>query len=239
MNDDHATNERPMVKLNMDSQQPPTIDVGIVRSLAAISLASMVVISSTWFLGPPQALAISGSTGDGLDYASETVQTVLQGLKENSGNADGTVRVLEEIAAIITEGKGVGGEINYQGIQLERGYVSDEDTTIYNPGLSLLTESEKTKIMEGIVESRKAGLSTDQWNIDTEAGFAFVRDRIDPLHMYELKGYLQIVPFYVAVLYGAVLAVQQFARDLFAPAYVVAALLFFAPIVVLVSIGPQ
>jgi hypothetical protein len=29
-----------------------------------------------------------------------------------------------------------------EGVQLDRGYIADEDTAIYNPGLTLLTESD-------------------------------------------------------------------------------------------------
>ena len=47
------------------------------------------------------------------DYASETVQTAIKDLKAASGNAKQTFDVYEGIAAIITEGKGVGGQINY------------------------------------------------------------------------------------------------------------------------------
>ena len=47
------------------------------------------------------------------DYASETVQTAIKDLKAASGNAKSTFDVYEGIAAIITEGKGVGGQINY------------------------------------------------------------------------------------------------------------------------------
>ena len=47
------------------------------------------------------------------DYASETVTTVIQDLKKASGNGDETFKVYENIAGIITEGKGVGGMVNF------------------------------------------------------------------------------------------------------------------------------
>ena len=47
------------------------------------------------------------------DYASETVTNVVSALKSNAGDVDGTFSTLEEIAKIITEGKGVGGSLSY------------------------------------------------------------------------------------------------------------------------------
>jgi len=172
------------------------------------------------------------------DYASETVQNAIQDLKAASGNVDETFKVYENIAGIITEGKGVGGQINYQGIQLERGYVADEDTTIYNPGLSLLTESEKERLVEGVIDARKAGLKTNQWSENNEYAFDFLRQKLDPFHTTELRGYLGIVPYYGAALYLAVLAVQQFFRDGFQVAYLVGVAAFFVPILGLILAGP-
>ena len=195
---------------------------------ASVALGSLLA----WTPLPSQAAIVD-------DMAGDTVDTVLRSLKSASGNTQQTVQVYEEIAAIITEGKGVGGNINYKGVQLDRGYVADEDTSIYNPGLTLLTESEKNQLVASLVESRKAGLASNQWNVDTQAGFDFLREKLDPLHMYELKGYLSIVPYYGAALYLAVLAVQNLARDLFPVAYLVSVAAFFGPILLLVAIGPQ
>ena len=47
------------------------------------------------------------------DYASETVTNVVASLKSNAGDVDGTFATLEEVAKIITEGKGVGGSLSY------------------------------------------------------------------------------------------------------------------------------
>ena len=47
------------------------------------------------------------------DYASETVTNVVTSLKSNAGDVDATFTTLEEIAKIITEGKGVGGSLSY------------------------------------------------------------------------------------------------------------------------------
>lgn len=180
------------------------------------------------------------------DYISEPVQIAIKAVQDANTN-DALVKAYENIAEIITEGKGVGGSINFQGVQLDRGYVSDEDTSIYNPGLTLLTETEKTRLVDTVVESKKrqvvqSGGSSDNmnsWNSDLEAGYSFLRDRLDPLHMYELRGYLSVLPIYGAVLYLVALAVQQLAREAFPVAYIVCAAAVFAPIIILVLLGPQ
>lgn len=172
------------------------------------------------------------------DYASDTVQTAIQDLKSSSGKNEETFKVYESIAAIITEGKGIGGQINYKGIELERGYVADEDTSIYNPGLSLLTESEKERLVEGVIDTRKAGLKAKEWSENNEYAYEFLRTKLDPLHMVELRGFLNIVPFYGAAIYIAVVAVQQIFRDAFQAAYLIGVAAFFLPIVGLVLAGP-
>jgi hypothetical protein len=205
--------------------------------LATATLCSMLTWNSPLLTSSPAAHAYDAS-----DYASETVQAALKSIQDASGKAEETVKAFENVAAIITEGKGVGGEINYKGVQLDRGYVSDEDTGIYNPGLTLLTESEKERLVEAIVESRKAASrmnSADAWTADTQAGFDFLRGSLDPLHMYELRGYLGVVPFYGAALYLTVLAVQQLARPAFAAAYVVGIVALVLPAVAIVLLGPQ
>mmetsp|Transcript_53917 Transcript_53917/g.156644 ORF Transcript_53917/g.156644 Transcript_53917/m.156644 type:complete len:255 (+) Transcript_53917:63-827(+) len=192
-------------------------------------LASSVMLST---LQPVQAYVPS-------DYASETVQETLQALKDASGNVDATFKVYENIAGIITEGKGVGGMVNYKGVQLERGYVSDEDTSIYNPGLTLLTESEKERLVEAVIQSRKAGLLAGQWNENNEYAYEYLKGTLDPLHMVELSGFLGFVPFYGALIYLAVLAVQQNFRGVFTQAYLIGVAAFFGPILALVAAGPQ
>jgi hypothetical protein len=56
-----------------------------------------------------------------------------------------------------------------EGVQLNRGYIADEDTAIYNPGLSLLTESEKERLVEAVISSRKAGLAAESWTNDNQS----------------------------------------------------------------------
>ena len=189
------------------------------------------VVLNSPILGSP----VTASAYDVNDYASETVQSAIQAIQQ-APDLDATVKAYESVADIIIEGKGVGGQINYQGVALDRGYVSDEDTTIYNPGLTLLTESEKDRLVEAVVQSKRVATS---WNGDAEAGYSFLKERLDPLHMYELRGYLQIVPFYAAVVYLGTLAVQQLARDVFPVAYFLGVAAIVVPGVVLVAIGPQ
>ena len=174
---------------------------------------------------------------DDSDYASDTVQAAVSSLKRAAGNTADTFKAYEDVAAIITEGKGVGGEINYKGVELNRGYVADEDTSIYNPGLTLLTESEKERLVEAVMDARQVGLQKDQWNEDNQFAFEFLREKLDPYHMNELRGYLKVVPFLAGVLYLGVLAVQQLFRPFFPVAYIAAVLVIFGPAVFLVLTG--
>lgn len=125
-----------------------------------------------------------------------------------------------------------------EGVELNRGYVADEDTAIYNPGLSLLTESEKERLVEGVISAKEAGLQANQWSEENQYAFEFLRTKLDPYHMSELSGFLGVVPFYGAAIYVVVLAVQQLFRDAFQVAYLVGVVAFFAPIVGLVLAGP-
>jgi hypothetical protein len=127
--------------------------------------------------------------------------------------------------------------INKAGVKLERGYVADEDTTIYNPGLSLLTESEKSTLINAIIDNRKGNIASNSWNQDNEYAFDFLKTRLDPLHMVELSTYLKVLPFLGGAMYLVALGVQQFARGLFEVAYIVSALVVFLPIFVLIAAG--
>ena len=198
--------------------------------VAAAALASAVAFSPV-LDGPANAY-------DPSDYASETVTAAVTSLKEAQGDASKSFQAFEEIAAIIAEGKGIGGSVNYNGVQLERGYIADEDTTIYNPGLTLLTESEKDRLVEALVKSRKAGLEKNAWSKDNELGFTELKSKLDPLFMWELRGYLKILPFYGAAVYLATFFVQQNLRQVFPAAYIIGAVAVFLPIVGLIAAGP-
>jgi hypothetical protein len=202
-----------------------------------------VILGSVLLCSMLTASTIAPTIANGYDdYLSEPVQVAIGAVQTAKSN-DELVKAYENIAEIITEGKGVGGSINFQGVQLDRGYVSDEDTSIYNPGLTLLTETEKTQLVNAVVESKKQqaakSTNTDNWNNDLEAGYSFLRDRLDPLHMYELRGYLSILPYVGAAMYVVALAVQQLSREVFPVAYIVCATAVFLPIIALVLLGPQ
>mmetsp|Transcript_15549 Transcript_15549/g.26517 ORF Transcript_15549/g.26517 Transcript_15549/m.26517 type:complete len:268 (-) Transcript_15549:225-1028(-) len=202
----------------------------IVSTLTALSI--FATLSTTPLLPNSAANAYEES-----DYASETVTTVVQRLKSSTGSIDDTFLALEDVAKIITEGKGVGGQLTYDGVKLNEGYVADEDTTIYNPGLSLLTESEKERLTDAIIQNRKISLSSNQWNENNEYAFKFLKQKLDPLHMYELGGYLKILPFWGAALYLGALFVQQNSRGIFPLVYGLCALGVFGPVIVLVAFG--
>jgi hypothetical protein len=202
------------------------------NQLEVLRKNSAVLATAALLIGSNPAVAYETS-----DYASETVKDAIEQLKSSSGNSEATFKAFENINEIITEGKGVGGSINYKGVQLDRGYIADEDTSIYNPGLTLLTESEKERLVEAILQSRKAGVQVGQWNEEEQLGFEFLRMKLDPFHMNELRGFLQIFPFYVGAVYLGVLAVQQIARDIFPVAYFIGVGAVFLPILALILTG--
>ena len=203
---------RVSLQANTDSNSNKDILRPIKSSITTASLAlvlSTIPISTATTTQPAFAYEES-------DYASETVTNVVSQLKSTSGNVDETFKTLEDVAKIITEGKGVGGTLTYDGVKLSEGsFVSDEDTTIYNPGLSLLTSSEKERLVSAIIENRKIGLSTQHWSENNEYAFDFLKQKLDPLHMHELEGYLGILPFWGAALYLVALFVQKNARGIF------------------------
>ena len=88
----------------------------LTTKFASLSLAiALTVATSTTAIittTPQAAYAYIPS-----DYASETVTTVIQDLKKASGNGDETFKVYENIAGIITEGKGVGGMVNFSKLE--------------------------------------------------------------------------------------------------------------------------
>jgi len=208
---------------------------GAQAALSTVSLAVALTLSPLLSVDGGAAHAYEES-----DYASETVTEVVGQLKSNAGDVDKTFGTLEEVAKIITEGKGVGGTLTYEGVKLNEGVVADEDTAIYNPGLSLLTNSEKERLVSAIVDNRRAGLSVagdKGWSEDNEYAFDFLKSKLDPLHMYEIQGYLKIVPFWGAALYLAAIFVQKNARGVFPLVYGLCALGVFLPAVVLIAGG--
>ena len=78
--------------------------------LTAATLALAIAMSSA----SPLTINPSVSNAyDPNDYASETVTAAVQSLKDSTGDTKATFSTFESIAEIITEGKGVGGSINY------------------------------------------------------------------------------------------------------------------------------
>lgn len=230
-----------MGRLSLQVQVKSDIDTGdsnssngLVRPiLSTVTAASLALALVTNPLSSQPAFAYEES-----DYASETVTNVVAQLKSNTGDVDGTFKTLEDVSKIITEGKGVGGTLTYDGVRLNEGFVADEDTTIYNPGLSLLTSSEKERLVDALIQNRKVGLSTQQWSENNEYAFDFLKQKLDPLHMHELEGYLGILPFYGAALYLGAIFVQKNARDIFPLVYGLCALGVFGPVIILVASGP-
>jgi hypothetical protein len=82
-----------------------TINNNILATSLALTVATTAALTGTT-IQPSNAYVPS-------DYASDTVQAAVQELTSASGNIDQTFKAYENIAGIITEGKGVGGMVNY------------------------------------------------------------------------------------------------------------------------------
>jgi hypothetical protein len=98
---DRKQNTSTSNKNNTAKQQP---------NLAAASLALTIAIASASPLVVNPAIS---NAYEQTDYASETVTASVQSLKDAKGDTKATMSTFESIAEIITEGKGVGGNINY------------------------------------------------------------------------------------------------------------------------------
>lgn len=81
------------------------------NTLVAIAIASTQLLFSPILSSNPMAFAYNYDESD--KYASETVTNVVTKLQGSAGDVDATFNTLEEVAKIITEGKGVGGTLTY------------------------------------------------------------------------------------------------------------------------------
>lgn len=95
-------------RLEATNRQPATV----LKAHKQHNLIASSVLAASLALGAINPLPAQAYVSS--DYASETVTAALQTLKQASGNIDETFKAYESIAAIITEGKGVGGMINYR-----------------------------------------------------------------------------------------------------------------------------
>jgi len=208
--------------------QKETTTAAAASAAASLALAATVVLAS-WSLSPAVASADYDKVATPSVVDTTTLQDVVRQLDQAS-TVQEAYDAYKSVSEVITEGKGVGGEVNYRGIQLDRGYVADEDTSVYNPGLTLLTESEKELLVDRVIEARhrvvvgSGGKNSDkvleEWNASkAQDAFQYLKDKLDPLFVVELKPYLKIFPIWGAAVYLAVLAVQQSARELFPIAY--------------------
>ena len=205
-----------------------------------------ILLVAAFSLATTTAAASANDGGD--DYASTTITQVISQL-QGSTDAKSTYSILEEISKIITEGKGIGGTITYNsGITLGAGVqITDEDTTIYNPGLTLLTASEKDNLVSAMIDNRNTGLTIlpqdgggvgGGWSTENESAFQYIKGLLDPLHMHELSGYLSILPYWGGVLYLVAIFAQKNIRDVFPLVYGLCAMGIFLPILVLIVSGP-
>ncbi len=79
------------------------------KSVASLSLASLIFMSSSTVLHVPTAQAYAYNE---FDSDIDTVDITVQALKDAAGDAAASFKVFESINEIITEGKGVGGSLS-------------------------------------------------------------------------------------------------------------------------------
>lgn len=213
-----------------------TTSLSLVNSAQSLTLAC--ILSFTMMFFSPSNNNVNSMVANAMsnydDDSSETVSRIINSLKSTSGKPSESMEIYRELNELISEGKGVGGSVSYEGkLGMERGMVADEDTFIYNPGLSLLTETEKQSLVQALVTNKQAS-NSDELNV----AFQALKGNLDPFHTYELGGYLSFLPFYAAAIYLGVLFIQQNLRPLFPVAYFVGALAVFGPILILAGSGP-
>ncbi len=99
----------------LDDRAAPLRDRPVTEKVPSISAAFLSTMAAgAWTItaaGLPLPAARAYET---TDYASETVQAAVQELQRGAGDIDATFKAYENIAGIITEGKGVGGMVNYR-----------------------------------------------------------------------------------------------------------------------------
>jgi hypothetical protein len=209
-------------------------------------VASVALATSLLFGSIPTGTSPSiAQAYDQDDYMSDAVATVLTQLKDAQSASD-IYTAYENVANIIVEGKGVGGAVNFQGVQLNRGFIADEDTSIYNPGLTLLTENEKERLVAAVVQTKKQNVNNNNnWNNDNQLAYEFLKDKLDPFHVTELRPYLSVAPIWIGVVYAAVLSIRQFflstpaARNFWFPVtYFMGVAAIVAPGLILIASGP-
>ena len=90
-----------------DSNSSMTSAAFLATAIASTQLLFSPLVSSS----STTAFAYNYDESD--KYASETVTNVVTKLQSSAGDVDATFNTLEEVAKIITEGKGVGGTLTY------------------------------------------------------------------------------------------------------------------------------
>jgi hypothetical protein len=89
-----------------------------------------------------------------------------------------------------------------------------------------------------VIGNKKANVETNTWSEKNQLAYNFLKQKLDPWHIVELKGFLAYAPVYGAILYLVSLFVQQNKRDFFPVTYLISAAAFFIPIFVLLATGP-
>ncbi|GMH81814.1 hypothetical protein TrVE_jg5368 [Triparma verrucosa] len=148
-------------------------------------------------------------------YLSKPVAAVVAQMGSDSTSKE-YMEDFETIGRMITEGEGIGGDVTAPTLTSTGIDTSGEDTIVYNPGLTLLSTDEKEAIVEKLHDVR--ALKESDAKADQAA--TYLIGLLDPLHTYELKGFLGRLPLTTAAAYIGATAVLIFAKDVFPFAYV-------------------
>ena len=87
----------------------------IKKGISTISLTAAIVLStSTATVANANAELLDLDASSSLSTGEDTVELVLQNLKDATGDTTKSFKVFETVNEIITEGKGVGGSLSYR-----------------------------------------------------------------------------------------------------------------------------
>ncbi|GMI43585.1 hypothetical protein TeGR_g6631, partial [Tetraparma gracilis] len=143
------------------------------------------------------------------------------------------LETFESLGSLISSGADVGGSVSFlsnPGMSSVSSFDTGEDSSIYNPGLSLLSDDEK----QALVASLRSLHNNPLLDKPLETDRAYLLSLLDPLRLSSLAPYLHVLPLAAAGAYSLALAAMVFAREVFPALYVgIAAAALVLPIGVL------
>uniref|UniRef100_A0A6T5PVA6 Uncharacterized protein n=1 Tax=Heterosigma akashiwo TaxID=2829 RepID=A0A6T5PVA6_HETAK len=112
------------------------------------------------------------------------------------------------------------------GLFAEVNRMADDDEVLIDP-------KDRKEVVRALIE-KKANQADEKWDEQVYNGYGILKRKLDPYNTVALGGYLSVAPYLGGLLYLALVAVQRaLPGRAFDVAYVVGALAFFAPAVLL------